>query len=77
MILAPCSVSASQRLLPDAIAVTGKHGKRHVMRAHKQQAVSDWLNPHSLGTMSNVGYVDNLAYNSTCLINYAGLARSI
>ena len=25
--------------------------KRHTSRAHKQEAVSDWLNPHSLGTI--------------------------
>ena len=30
-------------------------------RAHKQEAVSDWLNPHSLGTMSAIGCVENLA----------------
>ena len=24
-------------------------------------AVSDWLNPHSLGTMSAVGYIENVA----------------
>ena len=33
---------------------------QHVMRAHKQ-VVSDLLNPHSLGTMSAFGYIDNLA----------------
>ena len=32
-------------------AIAGKHGKHHAMRAHKPQAVSDWLNPRSLGTM--------------------------
>ena len=37
------------------------HGKRHAMRAHKPQAVSDWLNPHSLGAMSGFGCIDNLA----------------
>ena len=30
-------------------------------RAHKQEAVSDWLNPHSLGTMSAFGCIENLA----------------
>ena len=35
------------------LAIAGEHGKRHAMRAHKQpQAVSDWLNPHSLGTVT-------------------------
>ena len=32
-------------------AIAGEHGKHHAMRAHKPQAVSDWLNPRSLGTM--------------------------
>ena len=31
------------------------------MRAHKPQAVSDWLNTDSLGTISAFGYIDNLA----------------
>ena len=35
-----------------SLAVVGKHGKRHAMPAHKLRAVSDWLNPDSLGTMS-------------------------
>ena len=29
--------------------------------AHKLQAVSDWLNPHSLETMSGFGYTENFA----------------
>ena len=44
-----------------ALAVAGKHVKRHAVCAHKPQAVSDWFNPHSLGTMSAFGYIDNLA----------------
>ena len=28
---------------------------------YKQQAISDWLNPHPLGTMSAFGYIENLA----------------
>ena len=43
------------------VAVAGEYEKLHTMRAHKQQAVSDWLNPHSLGTMSAFGYIENLA----------------
>ena len=35
--------------------------KRHDMRAHKPQAVSDWFNPLSLGTMSAFGYNENIA----------------
>ena len=30
-------------------------------RTHKQEAVSDWLNPHSLRTMSAYGCIENLA----------------
>ena len=47
-----------------SLAVAGKHGKRHAMRANKPQAVwpvSVWLNPHSVGTMSAFGYIENLA----------------
>ena len=57
--------------------VADKHGKCHAMRAHKPQAVSDWLNPDSLGTMPAFGYIDNLANNSTSLINYQEITRSI
>ena len=52
-------------------------GKRHDVRAHYTEVVSDWLNPLSLGTMSASAYIENLAYNSTCLINYQQLTRSI
>ena len=53
------------------VGFAGKHGKRHAMRAHMPQAVSDCLNPHSLGTMiSAFGYIDHVAKKSTCLINY-------
>ena len=44
-----------------SLAVAGKHGKRNAIRAHKPQAVSEWLHPHSLGTMSAFGYIGNLA----------------
>ena len=44
-----------------SIAVAGEPGKRHPRRAHKPPAVSDWLNPNSLGTMSAFGYIENLA----------------
>ena len=36
-------------------------GKRHATRARRQEAVSDWLNPHSLGTMSAFGCIENFA----------------
>ena len=52
-------------------------GKRHDVRAHYTEVVSDWLNPLSLGTMSASAYIENLAENSTCLINYQELTRSI
>ena len=52
-------------------------GKRHDVRAHYTEVVSDWLNPLSLGTMSASAYIENLAYSSTCLINYQELTRSI
>ena len=45
-------------------------GKRHDVRAQRPEAVSDWLNPISLGTMSVSAFIDNLALNSTCLINF-------
>ena len=43
-----------------SLAVAGEHGKRHAMPSHKPRAVSDWLNPLSLGTMSAFGYIDSL-----------------
>ena len=45
----------------DIIAIAGEHRKLHEMRAHRQEAVSDWLNPHSLGTMSAFSCIENLA----------------
>ena len=44
-----------------SLAIAGERRKRHALRAHKQEAVSDWLNPHSLGTMSAFGCIENLA----------------
>ena len=44
-----------------SLAITGEHGKRHATRAHNAQAVSDWLNPNFLGTMSAFGCIENLA----------------
>ena len=37
------------KFCPPSLAIAGEHGKRHETGAHKQEAVSDWLNPHSLG----------------------------
>ena len=42
-----------------SLAIAGEHGKRHAM--HAPQAASDWLNPHSLGTMSAFGCIENFA----------------
>ena len=42
-------------------AIAGEHRKRHASRAHEQEAISDWLNPHSLGTTSAFGCIGNLA----------------
>ena len=39
----------------------GKPDKRHDVRAHNPEAVSDWLNPLSLGTISASVYIENLA----------------
>ena len=52
-------------------------GKRHDVRAQRPEAVSGWLNPLSLGTMSASAYIEDLALNSTSLINYQELSRSI
>ena len=52
-------------------------GKRHALRAHMPDAATDWLNPLSLGTMSDSAYIENLAYNSARLIDYQEIIRSI
>ena len=44
-----------------SIAVANEHGKRHTTRAHLPDAVSDWLNPFYLGTMSASRSIANLA----------------
>ena len=44
-----------------SFAVESEHRKCHAIRAHKPQAISDWLNPLSLGTMSASAYIENLA----------------
>ena len=44
-----------------SLAVAGEHGKRHAMPAQKPQAVPDWLHRHSLGTISALGSIANLA----------------
>ena len=45
-----------------SLTIAGEHAKRHTTHAHKQEAVSDWLNHHSLGIiMSASGCIENLA----------------
>ena len=44
-----------------SLATAGEPGKRHNVRAHNAQDVSDWLNPFYLGTMSASGYIENVA----------------
>ena len=44
-----------------SLAIAGEHRKRHTSHTHKQDAFSDWLSPHSLGTMSAFGCIENLA----------------
>ena len=41
--------------------MAGEPGKRQDVCAHQQEAVSDWLNPLSLGTLSASAYIENLA----------------
>ena len=48
-------------LTPPSLAMASEPGKRHDVRAHKPEVVSDWLNQLSLGTMSASAYIDNLA----------------
>ena len=55
--------------------MAGEHAKRHARRMHQTEAVSDWLNPFSLGTLSAAAYIENLAHKSTCLIDYQELDR--
>ena len=44
-----------------SLVIACEPGKHHATRAHREEAVSDWLNPHSFGTMSAFGCIDNLA----------------
>ena len=37
-----------------SLAIAGEHGKRHATRTHKQEAVSDWLNPQSFDCIENL-----------------------
>ena len=55
------SVMTKCCLCSPSLAVAGEHGKRHTVRAHLPETVSDWLNPLSLGTISASGYIENLA----------------
>ena len=44
-----------------SLANSDEPGIRHATRAHRQEVVSDWLNPHSLGNISALGCIENLA----------------
>ena len=44
-----------------SLADAGKHLKRHARRAQKRQADFDWLNPHSLGTISTFDSIAHFA----------------
>ena len=57
--------------------MAGEPGKRHNVRAQLQENDSDWLIRLPLGTMAASAYIENLAYNPTCLINYQELTESI
>ena len=41
--------------------MAGQPENGHNVRAQQQEAVSDWLNPFSLGTMSASAYIENVA----------------
>ena len=41
--------------------MVGQPEKRHNVRTQQQEAVSDWLNQFSLGTMSASAYIENVA----------------
>ena len=41
--------------------MAGQPKKRHYVRAQQQEAVSDWLKPLSLGTMSASAYIEDVA----------------
>ena len=56
-----CSLGSDLCISYPSLAIAGEHRKRRPPRAHKQEAVSGWLNPHPLGTMSAFGYIENLA----------------
>ena len=44
-----------------SLAMADQPEKRHNVRVQQQEAVSDWLNPFSLGTMSAPTYIENVA----------------
>ena len=55
-------VSVMIKMLPSpSLAMAGQPGKHPDVRAHQLEAVSDWLNSLSLGTMSASAYIENLA----------------
>ena len=55
-------VSVMTKMLPSlSLARAGEPDKRHNVCGKLLEAVSDWLNPFSLGTMSASANIENLA----------------
>ena len=58
-------VSVMIKMLPlfnlPPLSKASEPGKRHDVHAHQTEAVSDWLNQLSLGTMSASAYIEKLA----------------
>ena len=59
--MAYCVCVMTKILRSPSLAIAFEHRKRYSSRVHKEEAVSDWLNPHPLGTMSAFGCIENLA----------------
>ena len=59
--MANCASVMKKMLHSPSLAVADQHGKLHITRAHLPEAVSDWLNPLSLGTMSASGYIEKVS----------------
>ena len=57
-----------------SLAVAGKHGKRHAMTAHKQQAACDWS---LIGDHLSLWYHCIFSLKCNLLINYKEITRSI
>ena len=70
--MANCASVMKKRCLcitSPSLTVADEYGKRHTMRAHLPEAVSDWLNPLFGGHVSLRLPIENLAKKSSYLIN--------